>query len=219
LVALVCAALVTFWGAGVVAQSVSLPGDGERSLRENQPDQPNHARTSQVDGYRNGSEWIRVERTGPRVDGLTPVRLQGGGRTYDGQIDDHAIVQLAPDVDAAALLRSAQLQRVRPLSAAARLYLVAADSGEDGLQIAGRLASRAGVVEAVPDLHTRRARHAITIPPNDPHYGGQWYLKKVTIEKAWRLSTGSADTKIVVVDDGCDMQHPDLREKFVGGID
>jgi subtilisin family serine protease len=62
-------------------------------------------------------------------------------------------------------------------------------------------------------------RHSIDIPPNDPDYGGQWYLKKLAIEKAWHLSTGDAATKVVVIDDGCDLKHPDLREKFDQGLD
>ena len=160
-----------------------------------------------------------MERTGSKVSGLTPVVLHGGGHVYHGQIDGHAVLQLARDVDVAEVLRRERLQLVRPLSAAASLYLVAAESGEDGLQIASRLAAAAGVVEAVPDLYTPRVRHAIEIPPNDPDYRGQWYFKKVVIEKAWRLSSGDADTKIAVVDDGCDMQHEDLKNKFKGGID
>ncbi|HET8937189.1 MAG TPA: S8 family serine peptidase [Polyangiales bacterium] len=174
-----------------------------------------------VEQYRNGSDWLRVERTGTASSGRTALVLEGGGHLFHAEIDGHAIVQVAKADEVSSLLRREQLQLVRPLSAAARLYLVEARvrGTEDGLQIAARLATAAGFVEAIPDLYLPRVRHGIQIPPDDPHYKGQWYLKKIGIEKAWKLSTGDADTKVVVVDDGCDLQHPDLRDKFQGGRD
>jgi subtilisin family serine protease len=44
-------------------------------------------------------------------------------------------------------------------------------------------------------------------------------LKRLQIERAWQVATGSPDTSIVVVDDGCDLQHPDLAAAMVGGLD
>lgn len=161
---------------------------------------------------------MRAERLGSLRSGRTAVVVEGGGHRFHAEVDGNAIVQLARDAELDSVLRREQLQLLRPLSAAARLYLVKAEA-EDGLQIAGRLAAADGVLEAVPDLYLPRVRHGINIPPDDPRYSGQWYLKKIGIEKAWRLSIGDADTKVVVVDDGCDLQHPDLREKFQGGTD
>jgi serine protease len=203
---LICAGLCTLWSALAWAQTQDGPTEGRRSdtLRP-------------VEYFRNGSDWIEVTREEAAV-GLTRLTLRGGGHVYHAQLDAHAIVQLARGVEVDAVLRSERLQLVRQLSAAARLYLVRG-AGEDGLQLASRLATAQGISEAVPDLHLPRARHAIDIPPDDPHYPGQWYLKKISIEKAWKHSTGDRDTKVVVIDDGCDMQHPDLREQFEGGFD
>jgi len=178
-------------------------------------------RTRPSEQYRNGDDIIDVQRTGVTAAGLTALELRGGGHVFHAQVDGHAIVQLGAGVEIADIVRRERLQLVRPLSKLARLYLVAARvrGAEDGLQLARRLHAAHGVVSAVPDLHLPRVRHAIDIPPDDPRYRGQWYLKALGIEKAWGLSTGDAATKVVIVDDGCDMEHPDLRDKFVGGRD
>src|ERR1700712_4219541 len=91
---LVCAVLFTFWSATAAAQTLAVPDESERRLPENQLGQPNRARNSQVDRYRNGSDWISVERQqqkAPAGSGLTPVVLRGGGHVFHGQIDKHAI--------------------------------------------------------------------------------------------------------------------------------
>jgi serine protease len=198
---LICAVICTFWALTAAAQT-------------SEPD-----RSRPVEQYRNAGDIMSVERIGSTASSLTSVRVRGGGHVFHAQIDGHTIVQLAQGVEIAELVRRERLQLVRVLSKPARLYLVAARGAEDGLQIASRLAAAPGVLSAVPDLHLVRTRHAIDIPPDDPRYAGQWYLKRLGIEKAWRLSTGDADTKVVVVDDGCDMEHPDLRDKFIGGRD
>ena len=202
-VAAFCAGVCAFWVLTAAAQTSEV------------------ARGRPVERFRNAGDIMVAERIGSRVGGLTEVELRGGGQVFHAQVDRHAIVQLDKGVALEPILRRERLQLVRPLSRAARLYLVAArdESSQDGLRIAARLGAAPGVTIAVPDLHLRRRRHGIEIPPNDPRYAGQWYLKKLGIEQAWRLSTGDADTKVVVIDDGCDMEHPDLREKFVGGRD
>jgi len=46
--------------------------------------------------------------------------------------------------------------------------------------------------------------------PNDPQYGVQWGLPKISAPAAWDVSTGSSDVVIAVVDTGIDLDHPDL---------
>jgi subtilisin family serine protease len=50
--------------------------------------------------------------------------------------------------------------------------------------------------------------------PNDSLYQYQWYLKKINIENAWDLSTGSKDVYIAVLDTGVDYNHPDLKNNI-----
>ena len=179
-------------------------------------------RVQPIERLRDGTVWLQVEREPARPGELPWVTLRreaGAPRAFRAQVDAHAILQLAPGVEPGPLLARQRLRLMRTLSAAARLYLVAADSGEDGVRIAGRLATAAGVLEALPDLHLRRVRHAISLPPNDPQYGAQWYAKKLALEKAWRHSSGDPDTIVVVIDDGCDLKHPDLSANLLGGTD
>lgn len=101
-----------------------------------------------------------------------------------------------------------------------RLYLVeSSNPSEDGLALAARLSNVAGVESAIPDLYYERRLSDFEVPPNDPRYGGQWYLEALQIERAWHVASGNPDTSIVVIDDGCDMQHPDLAAAMVGGLD
>ena len=46
----------------------------------------------------------------------------------------------------------------------------------------------------------------------------QWALDTLRLPKAWSTSTGCGTT-IAIVDSGVDLDHPDLRDRIVGGID
>ena len=50
--------------------------------------------------------------------------------------------------------------------------------------------------------------------PNDPYYQDQWYLKKINMENAWDLSTGSNTVYVAVLDTGVDYNHPDLKNNI-----
>jgi MYXO-CTERM domain-containing protein len=143
------------------------------------------------------------------------------GRSFRAGVGVHIIIQ----VDSAgpeATLRSWGLVPVRPLMPSRGLWLARDAAGLDALDGAGRLrpAVASGALRlAAPDLFLRRRFHTVTIPPNDPRYGGQWYLERIGMEEAWALTTGSPSTTVVVVDNGCDTDHPDLRDKMDPGRD
>jgi serine protease len=169
-------------------------------------------------GYRNGAAWISVlSRTRDRSG--VHVVLGSGSYRFQAGIDQHAIVQLAPDQDLSTFLSRAQLRLVKVLSDRFAMYLVAGSSSEDGIDLAARLSADSALLEAIPDLYLPRRSAGLRIPPDDPHYGGQWYLQRIAIEEAWRLGTGDRNTIVVVIDDGCDLQHPDLAAAFAGGRD
>jgi subtilisin family serine protease len=128
----------------------------------------------------------------------------------------------APTQRTTALAGVAQSSRAESAawSAGLGIYLVEGRAGEDGLALASRLSQLPEVAAALPDLYLRRKRAGnLSIPPDDPRYGGQWYLKRVQIERAWKISAGDPATTIVVVDDGCDLDHPDLRDALLEGFD
>ncbi len=47
--------------------------------------------------------------------------------------------------------------------------------------------------------------------PNDPRFDEQWYLKKMGVQQAWEVTTGSDQVIIAVLDNGFDLQHEDLN--------
>lgn len=52
----------------------------------------------------------------------------------------------------------------------------------------------------------------ISYIPNDPSFASnQWYLKKISAEKAWDISKGDPDITIAIVDNAIDIDHPDLK--------
>jgi subtilisin family serine protease len=55
--------------------------------------------------------------------------------------------------------------------------------------------------------------------PNDPLWGDSWSLSKVRAPAAWRLTSGSAQTVVAVLDTGVDRNHEDLQGAFVDGWD
>ena len=61
--------------------------------------------------------------------------------------------------------------------------------------------------------------YALSITPDDPYYGMQWYLPKVKADEVWGENKGSSGVKIAVVDTGIDLDHPDLDAQVSGGYD
>jgi serine protease len=169
-------------------------------------------------GYRNGSAWVSVMERTRDASGVQVV-LSSGSHVFHAGIDPHAIVQLAPGRDLQSWSTQARVQVVKVLSERFDMYLVAGANGEDGLDLAARLSLDPALLSAIPDLSLRRRTDSFPIPPDDPHYGGQWYLQRIEIEDAWRLATGDRNTIVVVIDGGCDLQHPDLVAAFAGGRD
>ncbi len=42
-----------------------------------------------------------------------------------------------------------------------------------------------------------------------------WYLKMIGMDKAWQITTGNKDIVVAVVDDGFDLNHPELRNTSI----
>ncbi|MEM9862492.1 MAG: S8 family serine peptidase [Myxococcota bacterium] len=132
---------------------------------------------------------------------------------YPVGVDAHAIVETDGE-------RPAGLILVKQLSPTA--FRVRGRAGEDGLDVALRLRPQvaAGTIRsAIPDILIPHRLADIDVPPNDPRFGGQWYLDRIDIEAAWRLQDGDPSVDIVVVDNGCDEAHPDLIADRLPGRD
>lgn len=51
------------------------------------------------------------------------------------------------------------------------------------------------------------------LTPNDLDLK-QWHLTKIMAEQAWNIRTGNANIKVAIVDDGVDINHPDLKSNM-----
>jgi serine protease len=56
--------------------------------------------------------------------------------------------------------------------------------------------------------------------PNDTYYTTkQWNYEAISLPEAWEITKGSKDITVAVIDTGVDLDHPDLKEQLVAGID
>lgn len=142
-----------------------------------------------------------------------------GARPAGVQITANAMVSFEAQADVALVLAAAHARAVREIFPARRMWLVTDALGfRDGDALAAALASQPGVAFAEVDLLVPRTKANLPVPPNDPRYGGQWYLKRIGIEGAWALSTGASTVTIQVIDNGCDLTHPDLAPHILQGF-
>jgi thermitase len=63
----------------------------------------------------------------------------------------------------------------------------------------------------------RNRRVPVSAIPNDPYYGDQWHLARISAPGAWDVTTGAPDIVIAILDSGVDPSHPDLAPKLVAG--
>ncbi len=164
------------------------------------------------------TQW-EARRLPKAASGRAAVELRAGERRFNGEVDATAIVRVP--VGAVPSLPGVVVDRA--LMPEAGLWAVrSAKEGEDGLALAERLVKKIDgrtLLAVSPNFWLPHVLHNLNAPPNDTRYGGQWYLKKIGIESAWKLTSGEPSIEVTVVDDGCDLQHPDLVTKLLPGRD
>lgn len=50
----------------------------------------------------------------------------------------------------------------------------------------------------------------VSIIPNDPNLGNQWYLNRIGVFDVWGFTMGSNCVKVAIIDSGVDWTHPDI---------
>ncbi|UII31520.1 S8 family serine peptidase [Fulvivirga ulvae] len=96
------------------------------------------------------------------------------------------------------------------------------DSKFNALETANRFYESGVFEHAEPDLMVDELPHT----PNDPLYGDQWGLNNtgqyggagtdMQVEDAWELTKGSRDVIVAVLDQGFEMNHPELQGNTFG---
>jgi len=137
---------------------------------------------------------------------------------------DRVIVRLAPHATWSDLepdLRNANARLDAILTPAPLRVLVRAASPADGVRLADALEASGRVAYAVPETFRPmelRGRHV----PNDPLFAAQWALDNtgqvepttggdIDAPQAWGYTLGSPTVTIAVLDDGVQLDHPDLE--------
>lgn len=97
-------------------------------------------------------------------------------------------------------------------------FVLSMSSVEDAAQIVEDLSASDKVVWA--DVNYRQERRPKFLPA-DSNFTNQWYLhntgqslcmtnRDVCAERAWDITLGTSTVVVAVLDDGCDLTHPDL---------
>lgn len=176
---------------------------------------PNPVVPVDVTHFRDGDTWRSARRLGTASSGRRLVSLDTAEGSFDAEVGRNVIAALRTDVSS---LEGVEV--VRPLWPERALFLVRSTNPvEDGLGLAGRLSAHPDVAWAAPDFFFAHQLSDFPIPPNDPRYQGQWYLRKLNVEGAWRITAGDPSVTVAVVDNGCDLMHPDLVTNLRPGRD
>jgi subtilisin family serine protease len=113
------------------------------------------------------------------------------------------------------------LRRTLLVIAPLALFLVLAGSVQS--RSADRAAAASAHVVGVlkPLKPSKRPRPVPADPslPNDPLWRDSWSLTKVRAPAAWKVTRGTAEVVVAVLDTGVDASHPDLHGALVEGWD
>ncbi len=87
--------------------------------------------------------------------------------------------------------------------------VVKVPSGKKIREFIRELSTNPDILYAVPNYRIKAL-----LVPDDPLYQYQWYLKKINMEGAWDISTGSQTVYVAVIDSGVDYNHPDVKNNL-----
>lgn len=188
----------------------------------------NTSPTKDIVTYRDGSRQILARRsnmptTNVRSTNLWPIQIVTSRQTIDSFVDHKALIRIDPARTSE--LDSLRLRIVENLMPSIGIFAVESFDGENGLDIATRLANPqarpSALLEVIPNLYLRVKALGEPFIPNDPEFLGQWFFdeKRLQMSDVWGISQGDPQTTIVVIDTGCDMKHPDLVDKLDPGLD
>jgi subtilisin family serine protease len=109
-----------------------------------------------------------------------------------------------------ALLRAQGAQWNGQLRGQSRIERLRLSVGADPEAVAATLRASELVDFAESNYLITADQTASQATTNDPRLSEQWALQNTVSSQAWRLTTGSKQTVIAVVDSGIDFSHPDL---------
>jgi len=141
--------------------------------------------------------------------------LHGQPMRFDLQKEGEWILMMEPGSDIP-VLEGATLIRTLSRGAGAFLIGVAAEA-EDVLR--EQLKNERGFLALQPNYYLSPRG----LEPDDPYFDSQWNLERIQATDAWTLSTGGTsalgdEIAVAVIDDGFDLEHPDLAGNILGDL-
>jgi subtilisin family serine protease len=127
---------------------------------------------------------------------------------FKSEVSDTEIASLIKELEVEDLSRDSNL-----LGENMRRVSILDPKRRHALEVAELFAQSPLVEQVGPDwsqLHS-----AISAIPNDSYWQSQWNLQRINARAGWNISTGSSRIVIAILDTGCDLNHIDLRDKYV----
>ena len=141
------------------------------------------------------------------------------------EFSSRLILAPGPGGDAAALVRGRRLALAGELHPG--FWLVQAPDAWTAAEEAELIGALPGVMACYPAMrYPAFTQNAYAQAPNDPYFPRQWHLENrdsqghplgidIDVRAAWPWTRGE-NVLVAVVDDGAEMTHPDLQDRFAG---
>ncbi len=156
---------------------------------------------------------LKKNRSAKPVEEKVQYYVDRNGIRYG--VTDEIIVSFSDSKRILSLLERYRLHTIRTLGET--MLLCRVSDRRKTLQTANALAGERGVRFAHPNFRIEKERRTA-----DTYYAYLWHLKNSTyagadinVEAAWRYTRG-AGIKAAVIDEGIDIDHPDLKGNIIG---
>lgn len=143
------------------------------------------------------------------ISPLAQVKAAGGNAQSTDATNERVIVKM---VDSKIINHFLKFG-VQYLEKKSNLITLDKPKGKSMQTFLSEIKKNPGVLYVEPDYKVQ-----LFATPNDPDYKNQWHLNKIGAEQAWATAKGSK-TVVAVLDDGFDLNHPDLADHFIKPYD
>jgi subtilisin family serine protease len=156
---------------------------------------------------------------GERVEWIGAVYRVSGVAGYEGLVSPLPHVLLIRPEEGASDTDFMQRMAARGLvedearstyTAPFRYFLISEPSQQNAYELRDVLRDEVDLVEDVR-FETMPMLVPTTLTPNDPLFSQQWGVQRIDASTAWDTTTGDASLVVCILDEGCDLTHPDLR--------